>query len=273
MIEFSLTLDDGSSFPLNTVAVSAELKNSTTIGDVMISKSSNLVPRSYGDGSVKIGTSKISMRQLTIILQFVFDNNDSAREYLNGMFAALRRAEYLVDETNDLRTRIDFADQSIAWDDGSYLRLGEATITLNQLVPFWETNEEEELIVSVSAGVPTPAVIDNEGCTETPFVVTVEVEEQETAVSFVEIQNIEKGRSAFLTVPDFGLEGFLLLSIDSEEGSCLLENATAETEIDAQNTFEAGTGYFNLFQGVNTLEVRCAVAADFTFRFRPRYFV
>jgi hypothetical protein len=273
MIEFSLTLDDGSSFPLNTSAVSASLKNSTTIGDITISKSSNIVSRSYGDGSVKVGTSRIGMKQVLIILQFAFSDDNSAREYLNSLFGALRRAEYLVDETNELRTRIDFADQSIAWDDGSYLRLGEASINLNQLVPFWETNEEQELVVSVSAGVPTPAVIDNEGCTETPFVVTVEVEEQATAVSFVEIQNIEKGRSAFLTVPDFGLEGFLLLSIDSEEGSCLLENVTVETEIDAQNTFESGTGYFNLFQGVNTLEVRCAVAADFTFRYRPRYFV
>ena len=270
---YSLLLENGDSFELNGDSVTAELKQSLSMSDFALTKESNLIERSYGDGAAKVGSSRLPMNQITLILSLAFLDDADCRLYLNTLFAALKDAEYLVDETNAIRTRIDLSSPSIVWDEGGYFRSGDATIVLNQVVPYWEATVEQEIVVAIEAGVPTEASIINAGYAETPYVASIAVAEQTVAVEYVEIENIAEGRSLSLESASFGISGFELLELDCEEGTARLINEAYSTTLDVQDAFEAGAGYFNLTVGTNMLSLRCAVAATVTFTYRPRYFV
>lgn len=273
MITYSLLLEDGSSFSLNGPGVEAQLKNTLTLGDVGITKNSNIVERSYGDGSAKVGNSRLSMGQLTLTLLIAFQDDSAARLYINALFAALKKAVYLVDEVSSLRTRVDLSSPAITWDEGCYLRSGEATISLNQLVPYWEATSLTEVSADVDAGVPETLIVTNVGYAETPFMLTVSVAAQETPVEVVEVQNIAEGRAIIIESDTFGIGGYTLLEVDCTEGRATLVDEVYGAEIDAQDAFVAGAGYFNLFVGSNALELRCSVAATFTFQYRPRFYI
>lgn len=273
MIVYSLLLEDGTTFALNGDGVTAALKQSMTLSDISVSKSSNIIARSYGDGSAKVGGSRLTMNQLVITLSLTFSDDASARLYINRLFSALKNAEYLIDETTGLRTKIDLVQPVIAWDAGCYLRSGDATITLNQLVPYWETVSMIELTEEVDAGVPETFLIENAGYAETPFLMTVSVEDQEEAVALVEVQNLDEGRAIIIQSDLYGLSGYTSLEVNCDEGTSVLVDAIYGTEVDVQSAFEEGSGYFNLVVGSNALELRCSVDATFLFQYRPRFYV
>lgn len=270
---YSLLLSDGSSFSLNGDGVQFVLKNSMTLTEMSLQKSSNIIERSYGDGSVKIGSSRLAASVLTLIGTMVFQDDADARITLNNLLSALNEAEYLVDETSGLRTPVDLSSPVITWEDGSYLRNGELSVELTQLVPYWEASEPIVVDQSVEAGVPIDVDVANIGYADVPFSVSVTVADQVSAVEYVEIQNIAEGHDITIESESFGLEEYTQLIVDTGEGTAYLLNEEAGTFIDAQGAFPSGSGYFNLLRGVNTLALRCAVDATFSFSYRPRYFV
>ena len=270
---YSLLLKDGSSFSLNGAGVTVSLKNSMSLADIAFTKESNIVDRTYGDGSAKVGESRMAMNELTLTGTMVFDTDAQARVAINGLMYAFQNALFLIDETNALRTQIDLSTPSFEWEKGSYLRFGSFSIRLLQLVPFWESSVIQSDALEVDAGVPTEFSVTNEGYVETPFVVEVEVDEQAEPVAYVEIQNIAEGRVISVESPSFGIGEYKKLVVDCVEGATYLSNEVQGSQLDAQDSLQAGSGYFNLIKGINLLSVRCPVAATFTIKYRPRFYV
>lgn len=273
MIIYSLLLKNGSSFSLNGAGVTTALKNAVSLGEVSATKESSLLPRSYGDGSAKVGDSRLTMTTLTLNIAVTFTTDEEGRAFINALYSALNNAEYLVNETNQVRARIDLSSPVLAWDEGCFLRVGTATIALNQLDPYWESVSPVQESFYVEAGVPALVQIENEGFGEAPFLLRVTVEDQPTAVSLVEAQNLEEGRALAVESDSFGIDGFTELAIDATEGTATLINTSANASMDAQEAFVAGSGYFNLLVGTNELSLRCSVAALFVFEYRTRSFI
>lgn len=269
---YSLQLEDGTVFPLNSDAVTVALKGRTSLSDTVITKESNLVERSYGDGAAKVGSSRLAMGELTIFLTLAFQSDAECRLYINQLFYALRNAVYLIDVTNAIRTKVDLSSPSITWHDGAYYRFGDGTIVLNQLTPYWESLNATTVTTEIEAGVPTEINIENSGYAETPFTVEFTLEESAGAVAYAELQNIEEGRSIRIESASFGVSGYTVLSVDTAEGTAKLINEVYSSELDVQDAFEAGSGYYDLVVGANVLSARCASAAVVTVAYRARYY-
>jgi len=270
MIIYSLQLEDGTKFPINGEGATVQLRQSASLGDFAHAKTSTIIERSYGDGSIKVGESRSGAGALQLSMDLAFTTTGAARTYLNNLLAYARDAAYLVDESSFLRTRVDMSEPSITWDEGCYMLSGELTINFVQLVPYWEDIAVTTATQETTAIVPVVVPLNNEGFSDTPFFVDVEVA---AACAYVEVKDVDAGTILRFDSASFGVDGFSVLRIDNERGTAVLLNDDAVTQLDIIATAADGSGFFNLRRGENNLTLRAEQDATFTMTFRKRYFV
>lgn len=151
---------------------------------------------------------------------------------------------------------------SFQYDDGGFLRGGQGSVSFRLLKPFWQ---DVDWIVESDTGLSSGFMtINNTGYIETPPYITVIALEDVPKFS---VRVLETGNGFLLRDLQFSSDALNTYIIDCDEGTAELNGISREDQ------FQAGTGFFNLQVGTNTLEIASRGQISIEIKWKRRYYV
>jgi len=220
------------------------------------------IDRSFQPGAVIIGDRRQMSGEYS--LQFSADEAEDVdmRAKIGNLLYWANRAVYLIDDDNDLRTKIALRSYSIPWENGSMLRSSIATLELIQLTPYWEDVDYTEV---TGSGTNIVKSINNLGYLPAdPLIVLTTAT---TTLGF-SIWITENSEGMEIGDRSFGTTASLLVyTIDCEEGVVKLST------VERNDRIRGGTGFFSFPVGITTLNIVCDVSLSASIKWRRRYFI
>ena len=264
MIEYALSDSYGNEFNLNGSSSSllGILKNTFTIKETILEREINIIQKSYKDGAVCPGTQRSQSKSLPFSFEIAIDDVSLFKSNFNNLEYWCRKAEKIIDKTNNLITPVKFKELSIPYDAGSLMKSATCSLVFVQLDPYW-FNEEYTVLNRSGAAIEIPYV--NNGFVDAFPVITLEANS-----GCQDIVIIESTTRRGLIITDFSFgqeEAYNTLTIDCEEGKVLLSGFTGTRN----NRIKAGTGFFHLPVGSGNIEIQTSVSVDAEVKFRKGY--
>ena len=263
MIEYAIRDVDDVELILNDSAVKQPVEGSVRLGADIITYQNRIVENSALPGSVKLGKTRVQSRQLTIMFSRAETTDVLFRAAENAVAEFFSKAVSLVDKTNNLLVPIAVLDYRINYDEGSRLRSSSNEIVLELLDPFWRNLTATNVPGTIVEGT-TDIAITNDGALTSPPVLTFT-----TSVVVNQLQIYVNENKEGIQVNDalFGTAGNLTLVIDCENGTIVISGS------DRINSILAGTGFFDLIVGAQTLKVVSSAACTLSLDYFKRFFV
>ena len=252
MIQYRILDQDGNAFDIDNPTF--------TILEDTISISADIVEKSFRDGADFPGIQRAGSKILNFQYE-VYNNMQNWRTISNTYIKWFRNARVLQDLTNNLEIQVIQTENGISHTPGAQNNVSFNTVSFKTLRPFWE--EITENIVSESGSV-NQIVIINDGYYETPPTITIQTD---LAIPKFIIKIEETGDGIIVNDLEFGQIGLSTYIIDNRNGEIELN------EIDRKSKIKAGTGFFNLQTGINTIIFEAINPADISISWKRRYFV
>jgi phage-related protein len=229
------------------------------------------VQKRYGkDGGVINGDQMADTRDITVTYTPVKTNDADYLDTVNelvGFFLPDNGPFYLVDTDNDRRCEIAL---NRAVDDankeGTELRIGKNSLTLEMLDAHWEDNDETT-ILSPTGGMDNgdTLTIDNDSdadCFPVIKITPSEINTDFTITNNTTGASLTLGSNAFVPGAEF--------EIDCKEGTIYLTVAGAMTEM--SSALADGSGFIKFVPGNNELEYSSVFGSvDIEITYRRRY--
>jgi hypothetical protein len=220
------------------------------------------IKKSFRAGSDFPGIQRDEAKE--IVFQYdIFDPVESEfRRKENEFREFLRKTILIKDTVRQIQTTVLLTNHAIAYDEGNFLHSSRNTITLEQLIPFWEDIEEQVYRESGSSiGVIS---INNNGYVDTPPIITITALEQNRKFTVY----INETREGILIEDDqFGINALNTYIIDCIDGTAELNS------LDRRKKIKPTTGFFQLKVGINTVIFNFVGESEIEIRFRRRYYL
>lgn len=220
------------------------------------------IQRSFKPGSIVLGEKRIASNDL--VLEFEINQNEDVdfRPLLNNLLYWARKAIYLLDTDNEIRTKITLSAIEIPWDAGGRLRGTKGTVTFVQETPYWEDTTELE---ETGSGTTIVKAINNTGYLPTPAVFTLTTT---TTTGGFEIFITENSEGIDIQDLSFGTDTDLLVYIvNCSTGEALLGGVNRNDRI------RGGSGFFDLPVGTFTLNIESDQSLTLSMKYRRRYWI
>jgi len=220
------------------------------------------VERSYKAGADFPGIQRDASKELTMIYDINYANEQSFRAYYNTLTQKLRSARQLRDTINNMETDILLQNLSISYDEGGFNLGAKITVSFQQLIPYWE----DTVYTTVSAsGIGTTQIIaSNAGYIDTPPIITLTALEQ---VNKFSIRILETGAGILIRDLQFGLNGLNTYIVDNKEGTSELN------QLNRADKIQSGTGFFDMQVGTNTFEIISSGDMLIEIKYKRRYYI
>ena len=265
MREYSLLDEDYVSLvTLNGVLIENPAKGSLTLGSDNFLFESHIVEKSSLDGAVKIGSTRVASRDVTLSFQQALGADDSDfRAAENALIKFFQAAAYLYDVTNSLRIPVSVLEYNLDYSAGSYQLSSDNEIRLKLLNPTWESSVVTQYTDSLAIDLNEIAIV-NDGFAEVFPVITFEAA---AAVENIKMFVYETRRGLIIEDPLFGPGDYDTLIIDCKAGTIDLIG------LDRTIYMFPGTGYFPFPIGTSTFNILPSAVCDITVDFYKRYFI
>lgn len=232
-------------------------------GDDKFSIDIDLIERTFRDGSIFPGISRIKARDISFTYNQYANNNSGFRDFFNEFFMWAFKAVKIRNATLNIETDIKLSSGDLKYDKGSHIRSSDNSLTFKQLNPFWE--DVNYTTVNIS-GTPTKTtgtyVINNTGWAEMPCLITLTASLQATYILF---QFIENNQGIYIADSGFGVKANDVYIINNKDGIITLNNFKRN-----QYIFQ-GTGFFMCPVGTGSLyyeiDTNCAIKIEYKKRF------
>lgn len=272
MIEYYLEDADSNQFYLNDSAIPNPARDSTTLNDEILSFENKIIEKTYLAGSLKVGVNRTETRNITLTLTRSAVTDSGYIDAVNELIYNLKKAVYLVDDTNDRRIKITLDDVSVNYEVGAYFRSGDESFTLICLNPYWEDLTATTVnITGILDSVNKDTVINNQGWLDVFAEITVTTAGTNGSLDInfritdnsqeLDLTNLTAGTSA----------SYLDLIVDNEAGTIISDHLS--TPVDETNNIQSGTGFFFLPVGSNTLRIFTNQNCSAVVSYRKRYFI
>lgn len=270
MIEYSLLLSDGTSYQINSSASTASIRKAIVLSGGSTSRKSLIVERTYGDGSIKVGSDRGESARISVSIPFAFADDTTFDAYLNALASALARAEYLVNETASTRTPISFETLSVEFDEGCYKRSGEATVSLVQLVPYWEDETATTVSESLTSYGTATFSVNNTGVAPALWNLEVTNAEQDHETLFELSIDTGNGATSFSGLSMVGAS-YPTVEVSLDGGTARAISSDEETEVDLMPLLVSGSGLEAIPVGSQTVTVYMTFTGTVSLSYRKRY--
>lgn len=219
----------------------------------------NPIPRTFRDGSVFIGERNAKQNILSFTLELNYDTDIAYRGMLSSLIRELRDTEYIIDDENNVRTKVELKSISETPDasPGTINRASRISIEFIQLCPYWE--DETETSIGPNTNSLFTETIDNTGDLPMPVKVTQTIVFNSNQTGQLQIFTNPTAPDpilgCFVSMPVQSADPVSYsLSIDNEiglAGWCIVGSLV--TNINSGIGF--GSGFFDLPVGVSDLTV------------------
>lgn len=223
----------------------------------------NVIERSYKAGAVVSGEKRDKSKDLSFVFDTWKRTDSTFRDYVNELIKWLRKAVKIQNITTGVETDIALDKYSLKYEDGSVYRLASGDVSFKQLTPYWW----DILETSVSqSGVSLSEILNINVISEIeiPFTITLTALDGITKFS---VKNLTSGEGILIQDLDFGLNGLEIYIIDMKEGTSELNGISREQNI------KQGTGFFNLFSGVNQIEIQANGQLGVEIVYKNRFYI
>lgn len=262
MIEYNLIDKEGNIFELNGSSVSIIARNSTTFLSEQFQVETKTEENSFLPGKVKIGDNRLLSRTLPYVFQISEISDYNFNTVMNTVLYNLEKAEYLIDNTNNKRIRVNLVDSSISYDVGSHKRSADVSFSLECLTPYWEDSTEQTITGTTTADTWEEIAFNNSG-----FMELFPIIELEAAASCSYVELVMEYQSVRVEDSLFGTTNYEVMIIDNKEGYVKLGI------VDRTVSIVNGLGFISVPVGSNTLELLTELACSYTLRYRRRYYL
>jgi hypothetical protein len=224
----------------------------------------DIIERSFTEGAIAPGEQRGTSKEWVLNIAVNKDNDISFRNYVNELFYQFRVAKYIRDTIFNIQTEIRTSEPTLAYDAGGYLRGANITISLIQLVPFWEDVNFIEVSETNTGG--NQLIINNDGYFKVKPIAILKTS-QIIEKFLVKVE--ENGEGLGIADPNFGAFNLETYVIDCINGEAVLGGILSNGNI------LGNTGFFTLERGVNT--VNCFTQdnrdLDMTIKYKRRFFI
>ena len=263
-IVYSIETTEGDKLALNSDACNCIEKESTRLSSDEFTFENKVEDKSGEDGSVKLGKTRITGRDLEVSFTRAYDNDEDFDNVNNELLVYLKDAKYLIDENNNRRIPVAIEKYVIEHKQGAYKRLADCSFPFIALSPYWEDVVETEILTTVNGGDINDTLIDTGSFLEVPAIITCTA-----AVLCATVQMYVSETKQGIEINDsiFGSSGFEEMIIDNAEGVLSIGG------LDRTQSIATSTGYFKLPPGSSTLKTIPAEDLDLSIKYRKRYFI
>ncbi len=266
MIKYALEDNLTNQFELSGAAIAEPANRSLTPGDDSFLYENKIVPNSFLDGSVKLGSTRIESRELLLTFSRALGEDTSLfRAAENALMEFLLRTKYLIDLTNSLKIEVTIKSYDIGYGRGSHKMLSENEIVFELLKPYWETTSVSTINESLSVTEVNQINIDNNGFVKVyPVITFTTANPLDLIKMYIEEskEGIIIGDDLFGTDPDY-----MVLEIDCKEGTIDMG------DLDRTISIYPGTGYFPFPVGEFVLRIIPSIVCDVEISFYKGYYI
>ena len=265
MIIYALEDKDGNQYDLNSDSVTTQLKKTWRQGNDNFDYTSKVADRSFLDGAVLIGDTRLKKRKISMMVNVVSDNDSEFRNIINELFAFVSSTVKIIDVTNDMYLSVVPDGTAIKYDAGNEKRFGEVSLNFTVLNPYWVKNTSTDYTGTIIGDTLTNINIINDGYFQTPTVITLTAA---GPVPSLQLFLSDTHEGIQIDDPAFGTPGNEVMIIDNIEGTVTIGPLN-------RNGFIAdGTGFFQIQKGVNILNMLFADNnVDYHISFNGRVFI
>jgi hypothetical protein len=219
------------------------------------------VEKSYLEGAVVPGVQRDMSKQLIFQVNIDEQNDSDFRSEYNELLTRARETVTIKDKILSLQTDVRLVERSFSFDEGGQLRGGSFSFTFEQLTPYWE--ELTYRSASVETGDLT---INNGGNLPTSPIITATTPGEQINRFLIKV--VEDNFGIGISDLAFGTQGLNSYLIDCLNGEISLQGILRNQKI------LAGTGFFQLRRGQNTLRMKTTNdALAFTIQWKQRYWI
>lgn len=268
MIRYDLMDKDGNVYELNGTSGNPVAKGSMTSPTDNFTIENKLKERSAGPGSVALGESRIKSRKIDLMYTRTESVSTDYTQQENELISFLPSVTYLVDQTNLRRIDAKVLSHKLKYITGNHKLMGEGTIALSMLRPFWEDLTETEVTGSILGGIEEGLSFTVGGYYEVQPVIEVTASSACPLLDiYLDTVNPNDKVGINIADPLFGTVGYETITIDCYEGTLLIG------DIDRTQNIEEGTGFFNVPVGPANIVFQATENIDISIKFRERYFI
>lgn len=221
--------------------------------------------RSFLDGGIFDGISRMETKEMEFKFTKAFQSDSDYRNYFNEIIYEFRKAVKIQDIINSIETEIEFAEFSITYDVGAYLRESENSILIYLKNVLWETISYTTVsIVGSSPATSGTQALTNNGWVTIYPIITLTANSAANNIFFV-IQETDKG----IKIIDlqFGNVGLTEYIINCLNGFITLGGLKRNENIQSQS------GPFSIPIGSSTLEYDIDGDVDIEIKYKEKYYI
>lgn len=219
------------------------------------------VEKSYLEGAVVPGVQRDMSKQLIFTINVNNQVDSTFRAEYNELVTQAREATIIKDKILSLQTSVRLVERSFSFDEGGQLRGGVFSFTFEQLTPYWE-----ELTYRTASVETGDLVINNGGNLPTSPIITATTPSEQIDRFLIKI--VEDNFGIGISDLAFGTQGLNSYLIDCVNGEISLQGILRNQKI------LAGTGFFQLRRGQNTLRMKTTNdALAFSIQWKQRYWI
>lgn len=264
MIEYKLKDVNNNTFSLNGDAVPFVLKGAMTQSGDDFSFDNKIVDRSFLPGSKKIGESRLESRRIVLDIPDMSSDLATYRDNINQLVSFFSKTVRIEDSTNTMDILVVPQSCDIDYLRGSLKQYSDNSMSFEALNPFWEDLVEDSLTGSAIANTIKSVNFNNEGYLDTYPVITLVAS---VATTNITINILSSNLGIQIQDSLFGTGANLTMVIDCGEGNITMNYLNRNVSI------VAGTGFFPLPVGSDTINILSNQNITYTIEWKKRYFV
>jgi hypothetical protein len=230
--------------------------------DDSLTTEADIIQRSFRAGGVFVGQQRDTTKNIT----FIYDVNEPTdilfRQKLNRLLLEFRKTVKIKDTILNIEVDAIQTDHQISYDEGGYFRGARCSVTFEFTSPYWRDVDYE---VVTDTGFTSGSIsITNDGYIDTPLYITLTALD---ACNKYSLRVRETGQGILVRDLQFGISGLNTYIIDTKEGTIELNGISRADKI------KAGTGFFNLQVGYNTIDILSTAPLLVEVKWKRRYYL
>jgi len=234
--------------------------------DVKIKADNKSIQRSFRDGAVFPGISRMKSRDISLDFPHWDKTDDDFRDTINELLSWCVKAVKLRDVTRNIETDVLFQQTSIKWDKGGFLRSSDNSVQFEQLFPYWEdVNYSIDYVAGTPVTTSGTLTITNNGYAEMPLLITFS--NPSGLVPSIVLLVTENNQGMTIEDPSFGNNVLDVLIMDSKNCEVTLNGVKRNQYINAN------TGFITIPLTQGTLDYTITGNVGFSVQYKARYFI
>jgi hypothetical protein len=230
-----------------------------------------LVERSNQAGAEVSGDPRDKSKEISFSFNYCNQDESDFRTFINNLLYQFKKAVKIQDVINSIETEIIFSDPSLKYDTGSVHKVVEGGIKCKQITPYWRDINLTSHNINPDSNA-YEYTINNTGWVETPSYIQVSLN---SAISSIPDFTVRIKNTTFgINIQDsqFGINNLNYYQIDNKDGICQIWDGLI-SPVDRTDKIYAGTGFFNLQIGIQTLQFINLQGASILLYYRNRYYL